>query len=491
MSTTLANSLPSSLSPSPELLQRLSSDLERERRKRARNKILTFYPATGPLSRDKYVQHLKFFSAGNEYRERLFLAANRVGKTEGVGAFESSCHLTGRYPDWWTGRRFTRPIKAWAAGDTGKTVKEILQDKLLGPPGAIGTGMIPGDLIIRMTAKGSVPDAIDSAYVRHTSGGQSLLTLKSYEQGREAFQGTEQDLIWLDEEPPLSVYTECLIRTMTTNGLMLLTFTPLRGLSEVVLLFLPGGKNKGEAHDDESVGRKYVVSATWDDAPHLTEGSKAELWASIPPFQRDARSRGIPQLGSGAIYPVPESEIIVPHRAIPDDWPRAFGMDVGWNRTAVIWGAQDPVSKVIYLYSEHYQGKEEPPIHAAAIKARGAWIPGVIDPASRGRSQKDGGQLVQDYINLGLHLTPALHAVESGLLEVWQLLSGGQIKVFVSLLNWLKEFRLYRRDEDGKVVKENDHLMDATRYFVLSGRSRMKTMPKPRDERHIYTSAWS
>jgi hypothetical protein len=133
--------------------------------RRKRNKIESYYPDEGPLRRELYRQHLKFFNAGNEWRERLFLAANRVGKTEGVGAFESSCHLTGRYPAWWTGRRFTRPIKAWAAGDTGKTVKEILQDKLLGPPGSIGTGMIPGDLIMRTTAKGSVPDAIENAYI--------------------------------------------------------------------------------------------------------------------------------------------------------------------------------------------------------------------------------------------------------------------------------------------------------------------------------------
>jgi len=64
---------------------------------------------------------------------------------------------------------------------------------------------------------------------------------KSYDQGREAFQGTEQDGIWLDEEPPEDVYTECLLRTMTNNGLVMLTFTPLRGMSSVVLAFLPGG----------------------------------------------------------------------------------------------------------------------------------------------------------------------------------------------------------------------------------------------------------
>jgi hypothetical protein len=279
---------------------------------------------------------------------------------------------------------------------------------------------------------------------------------------------------------------------MTTNGLVMLTFTPLMGLSEVVLMFLPGGQVRGEGEEEKT--RKFVVTATWDDAPHLDDAVKQELWDSIPPFQRDARSKGIPQLGAGAIYPVPESEIIIPDHAIPKEWPRAYGLDVGWNRTAGIWGAQDPVSKRIELFSEHYQGREEPSIHAAAIRARGAWIPGVCDPAARGRGQKDGAQLLKDYRDLGLDLLPALNAVEAGLLEVWQLLSGGQLKVHASLQNWFKEFRLYRRDENGKVVKENDHLMDATRYLLVSGRQRMKTEPDNTNIINIipaHYSAWS
>ena len=187
---------------------------------------------------------MSFFAAGAEHRERLMLAANRVGKTDGVGGYETVLHLTGLYPDWWTGKRLKKPIRAWAAGDTSKTVREIIQEKLLGPVGDFGTGMIPGDSIISTTAKAGISGAVDMVSVRHATGGVSILILKSYDQKRQAFQGTEQDLIWLDEEPPLDIYTECLIRTMTTNGMILCTFTPLLGMSKVVLNFLPGGKLK-------------------------------------------------------------------------------------------------------------------------------------------------------------------------------------------------------------------------------------------------------
>lgn len=461
------------------------------KRREAREKIYKYYPDTGPLRRELYPKHTLFFRAGATYRQRLMLAANRVGKTEGVGLYELVIHMTGQYPEWWNGRRFTRPIKAWIAGDTKQTVREILQDKLMGPAGSWGTGLIPGDLLGKITlGGGSVAGSVESVTVKHVTGGHSTVTLKSYDQGRKAFQGTEQDVILLDEEPPLDVYTECLIRTMTNNGMIMLTFTPLLGMSEVVLSFLPGGELVEEGRD----GSKFIVMASWSDVPHLTPEVQKELWDSIPPFQRDARSKGIPQLGAGAIYPVPESEIIVTDFIIPDHWPKSYGLDVGWNKTAAVWAAHDRETGITYLYSEYYKGQAEPVIHAQGIKSRGSWIPGVIDPAARGRGQKDGQQLIAIYKDLGLDLENAVNAVEAGLYEVWQRLSNGQLKVFSSLSNWRAEYRLYRRDEKGQVVKSNDHLMDATRYNIMSGLDRAALEPvqvkKPVEPYFYESGAW-
>lgn len=211
--------------------------------------------------------------------------------------------------------------------------------------------------------------------------------------------------------------------------------------------------------------------------PHLSDAAKAELEAAIPPHQREARSKGIPSIGSGKIYPVPEADIVVADFAIPDHWPRAYGMDVGWQTTACIWGALDRDSDVLYLYSEHYAGDAIPAVHAQAIKARGEWIPGSIDPASRGRSQIDGQQLIEIYRSLGLDLEPANNAVSAGIYEIWQRMVGGRFKVFASLQNWIAEFRLYRRDEKGKLVKVKDHAQDACRYLVMSGLDRARVKP--------------
>lgn len=450
--------------------------LEERDRRTSLQKIHTYYPETGPLRRELYPKHMAFFAAGTHYRERLMLAANRVGKTEAVGLYELVLHLTGDYPDWWEGRRFNRPIKAWAAGDTGKTVRDILQAKLLGAWGEFGTGVLPGASLIGTTLKQGISHAVEGVAVRHKTGGTSHLLLKSYDQRREAFQGTEQDVILLDEEPPLPIHTECLMRTMTNNGMVMLTFTPLMGISEVVLAFLPNGKFDALEEARKTSG-KFVIMASWDDVPHLTKEAKQELYAAIPPFQRDARSKGVPQLGAGAIYPLSEDDIVIADFPIPAHWPRCYGLDVGWNRTAAIWGAIDREDSTVYLYSEHYKGQAEPVVHTSSIQGRGIWIPGVIDPASRGRSQKDGEQLLQAYKDLGLDIAEADNGVEAGIHRVWERASSGKMKVFKSCQNWLGEYRMYRRDEKGHVVKANDHLMDATRYMIASGLDRACVRP--------------
>lgn len=445
---------------------------EKERRKKKR-KILSLYPDDGPLARAFYIKHMEFFKAGQTCFERAAIAANRVGKTT-MSCFEVTCHLTGEYPYWWVGRRFNKPTNGWAASDTGETTRDILQLEFLGRLDQIGTGMIPGHLIIgEPTRRRGIADAIDTVMVRHITGGVSYLSFKSYDQGREKFQGTKKDFIALDEEPPQDVYTECLTRLTATipgeeNGSMICTFTPLSGMSAVVLQFL-----------NEPNENRFSITMGFDDAPHLSEKTKKDLLMAFPLHERDARSKGIPQLGSGAIYPIPESDIVVDDFPIPDHWCRIYGMDVGWNRTAVPWLAWDRDTDTIYVYSEHYRGQAEPSVHAQAIRARGEWIPGQIDPAARGRSQIDGHQLIQIYTDLGLKLDVAINGVESGIYEVYQRLSSGRLKVFKSCVNWLAEFRLYRRDDKGKIVKEKDHLMDGTRYGVMGIQ---KAITKPKHE---------
>ena len=226
--------------------------------------------------------------------------------------------------------------------------------------------------------------------------------------------------------------------------------------------------------------------ASWDDVPHLTEDAKASLFASIPAYQRDARTKGIPLLGSGAIFQVSADEYTVPDMEIPAHWPRCYGMDIGWRRTAVCWLALNRDSDTVYVTAEHYRGEAEPVVHSEAIKARGKWIRGAIDPASRGRNQVDGRNLLSLYRDLGLDLVEADNAVEAGIYNIVSRLTSGRLKVFKSCPNLLQEMRLYRRDEKGRVVKDNDHAVDALRYAVMEMHNILGTAPQPPKVKTVY-----
>ena len=458
-----------------ELLLELQAELDKRTKE---NLLATFFPQSGELRRELYPKHMQFYSAGAKYRQRLFLAANRVGKTT-AALIEIVYHATLDYPVWWKGKRYTEANKWWICGKDSNTVRGILQETLLGSVGNFGTGIIPAKVLDFETLKDAkkADTPVSVIRIKTTQGTYSTLEFKTYDSGRQSFEGTALSIL-LDEEPPMAIYTECLLRTMTGDNCLISTFTPLKGISEVVLSFLGGTADFSAIIDDaycnEKAG-KFVIQCGWDDVPHLDDRAKAELLESIPPFQRDARSKGIPQLGAGAIYPVPESEFTIAPFEIPRHYKKVYGMDVGWNRTAVIWAAIDPESKIMYLYSEHYKGEAEPSIHAQSIRSRGDWIHGVIDTAARGRSQVDGESLMSMYKDLGLKLHDADKSVETGLQTVWELLSGGQIKVFNTCNNFLNEIRLYRRDEKGKVVKQSDHLMDSWRYLVMSGRDIAKS----------------
>jgi len=402
-----------------------------------------------------------------------------------MGAYETTCHLTGLYPTWWEGKKFATPVSAWVSSIRNSDTKDILQAELLGSSIDFGSGMVPKNRIAKMTRKAGVADAIETVYVRFGTPTckckylefcedcvLSHCTFKSYEQGRTGFQGTKQQVIWLDEEPTdYGIFTECLTRTMDKEnpGIIYCTFTPLFGLSEVVLQFLPEGKIPSNGINPKAPFR-FVTQVEWSEVPHLNEEQKGELLQSYSEHEKLARSKGIPSLGAGAIYPYPEDEITVEPFPIPGYWPRVYGMDVGWNKTCAIWGAIDPSSNQIYLYSEHYESRAAPAIHAAAIRARGPWIVGVVDPAAeKNINNVDGKSLLALYESEGLDLVLANNAPEAGIFKMGQLLESGQLKVFSTLRNWLVEYRLYRRNEDGKIVKRDDHLMDATRYLVMTG----------------------
>lgn len=188
-----------------------------------------------------YPKQLEFHEAGLIHRERLLMAGNQLGKTLAASA-EVAMHLTGLYPAWWGGRRWERPCHWWVAGETQETTRDSVQRMLMGPPSEHdrwGTGYIPGRMIAQQPSmQGGTQHAIDTVLVQHVSGGKSELSFKSYGRGREKWQAVTIDGVWMDEEPRADVYTEALTRTNARDGMVMVTFTPLLGMSDVVMMFL-------------------------------------------------------------------------------------------------------------------------------------------------------------------------------------------------------------------------------------------------------------
>ena len=443
------------MSMNPKLL--LAQAL-REKARRARCNRLKYY--------EPYPKQAEFHKLGASFRERLFSASNQSGKTFS-GANETAMHLTGHYPSWWEGKRFGRPTVGIAASESAELTRDGVQRLLLGRAGVeteFGTGAIPKDAIIEVRSRSGVANAIASVTVRHVSGGVSTLLFKSYDQGRTKFQADTVDFVWLDEEPPHDIYMEALTRTNTTLGPVYMTFTPLKGMSQTVMRFMV----------DKMPGTVIVFMGIYD-VGHYTKEQADVIVAGYPDHEREARAFGKPVLGSGAVFPVKESDIVVPAFNIPDTWPRICGMDIGWDHpTSAAWLTHDLDQDIVYLYDVYKRSKEVPAVHASAIKSRGAWIP-VAWPHDSLQTQKDTGRPMRDlYIDEGVNMLPEKASfedgstgVEAGIQIMLNRMKKGQFKVFSHLEDWLSEFRIYHR-KDGAIVKLMDDAISASRYGVMS-----------------------
>lgn len=445
----------------------LTAEIER----RQRTNRLRFYR---PYSKQR-----EFHAAGATKPERLFMAGNQLGKTVAGGA-EWAIHLTGRYPDWWEGAVFDQAPVLWAGSVTGESTRDNPQRILVGPPAKEedwGTGFIPGDCIIDRTRAMGVPNLLDSVVVRWGGGGdvqagESVISFKAYEKGREKWQGPTIDGIWFDEEPPEDIYSEGLTRT--NNGqrgqFAQTTFTPLLGMSAVVAKFvLP-------AADDLAASSRHVTTMTIDDAEHYTPEQRARIIASYPAHEREARSKGIPSLGSGLIFPIAEEEITVEPFDIPSHWAQIGGLDFGWDHpTAAVSIAWDRDSDILYVTRCYRKSQATPVIHAAAVKPWGSWLPWAW-PHDGNNDTAAGENLATQYGNQGLKMLPTnatfedgSNSVEAGLMEMLDRMQTGRWKVFRTCVEWFEERRLYHR-KDGKVVKERDDVLSASRYAMMMKR---------------------
>ncbi len=439
----------------------------------ARNRIATYSP---------YQWQKDFHAAGVDNPERMLMAANRVGKTVSA-ACEISFHLTGNYPAWWTGRKFDKPTLVWTGSPTNETSKDIVQTELLGGMGeTLGTGWVPKDRIIGRptTRQAGVKNVADTFQVRHRSGGVSNCVLKTYEQGWQKWQGTAPHVVWMDEEPDdYKIFSEAQTRVLTSNGIVMVTFTPLLGVTELVEHFMTGGAGI------------YLKSASWDDAPHLKKEDRDRLAASYRSHERDARTKGIPMMGEGAIFPIADDRITVDPFNIPGHWARIKGCDFGFEHAAA--GAEiawDRAQDVIYVIDSYRQTGQLAPYHAAWFNKSNKQIP-VAWPHDGMNTEKSGGGKVKEaYVAHGVNMLgkSARYPKSSGqdkeragpqdqwaiIDEIRERMMVDRFKVFSNQSLWLEEKRSYhvKSGVEGavKIVSRRDDILKATFYAVMMKR---------------------
>ena len=424
-----------------------------------------------------YPKQSQFFATGLRFRERGLFAGSQLGKTESA-AYEMSCHLTGLYPPDWPGRRFDKPVRAWAVGDSLKMVRDIMQRKLCGEPGvaeARGSGMIPRDCFVGhpVAARGET-NAYDSIQIRHVSGGVSTLRFRTYQAGQMALQGETLDVVWLDEEPAdYAIYSECLARVGATGGMLMITFTPLKGMSEISIRY----------RQEYSPDRTYVQFGI-DDVPpagHIKAEDRARIIAGYPEHEREARSRGEPMLGEGKVYRTPEADIIEDHDPLsfPTYWRWGYGIDLGidhpWAAVLLAW---DTDQDVLHLVAELRVSGANAGQHFALMRAlelrlfnRHMNFP-VAWPADAGTRDRGSGEPAKAlYKQYGLRMMaePATHAgmhgaaatsLEAGVAEINLREATGKWKVARSCIAYLEERRLYHR-KDGEIVRLRDDALSA------------------------------
>ncbi len=430
-------------------------------------------------------KQFEFFLMSSTASEIMLRAGNQQGKSH-AGSFAVACHLTGDYPKWWPGRRFTHPITAWVAGVKGTDVRDIMQDKLCGTPGvpdAFGTGMIPREAFegVPSMARG-VTDLYDTVHVKHlapggggTIDGISALRFKTYPEGRRGFQGKAVDLIQLDEEPGHGpgedgIYSECQARTLATSGLILVTLTPLLGRTTLVNYF------------ETPAGHVALVKMGLNDARHLTQEQKdAAIAKYATAHDRDARLNGDPLMGSGRIFEMDEANL----RWTGDprgEWAYLWGLDFGINHPfgAALTG-WDRDADCFYVLGTVRMTGGTPLQHIPQIRALGANVPVAWPPDGHTRDKGSGEALAKQYRNpgpgmpglnmLSTHATFADGSIstEAGVVEMLERMQTGRFKVAAHLDDWFGEYRNYHR-KDGLIVKVGDDLLSATRIALMMKR---------------------
>ena len=435
-----------------------------------------------------FPHQLKFFATGLTASRRGLIAANRTGKTVAT-CYELAYHLTGEYPAWWAGRKWNKPISAFVTGESWDQVARVLQEELVGTSDskiqhAIGTGAIPRKNIVLDTMRNDGANVM-SLEIRHRSGQRSRLLFGNYTQEVRNMQGFKMDIVVFDEQPPDDMFSELVTRTATTQGQILCSFTPLKGTNGLVARFLA-----------RESGYEYL-QVGWDDLPEyspwgepfLLQETRKQMLIDFMPHEREARTKGRPIMGKGAIFPIRDWPTYATGEYKFSDMPeleRVIALDLGLvnDSTVISLMYWHPYTREAWLDVQiTVNGVDEAnPTsyvqHLMRPEVYGAPIVLPADAGTQGRYTMSALSLREFFEGYNLNVYP--HAIMNpkdsegrvtnnkafGINQMRQMLEAGTLHINSRCHKFLTEAQNYYVDEKGRYSDPDDHI-DSARYAIL------------------------
>lgn len=412
----------------------------------------------------------------DKHRNRWLFGGNRTGKTV-AGAVEAVWMARGNHPF----KQITKQTKGWVVSLDYNVQRDVAQKEILR---WLNPAWIK-DIHVRSGKKDDPENAIiDFIVVESIHGGESIIGFKSCDQGRAKFQGTSQDYIWFDEEPPKDIYEECKMRVIDTRGHIWGTMTPLQGLTWVYdVVYI------NEVEDPEM---KYWTME-WADNPWLSPDEIAQLEATMSEEEREARQYGKFVAMSGLVYKefIEDIHVIEPFK-IPREWYNNISIDPGLAAPLSCHFYAVDYDGNIYVIEEHYKAGESVEYHAREIfriarelnwPIPDGYMDALMDSAANQKTLAAEKSVVELFRDNGIYANTRVTKDKwTGIQRVKQYLKlrpneqtdvwpKGKPRLFIfkNCANMIKEIKSYRWKPDGdEPIKKEDHAMDELRYFVMS-----------------------
>jgi phage terminase large subunit-like protein len=417
----------------------------------------------------------------SECEMKLFIGGNRSGKTV-ANVVECIWRLTKKHPFRKELNEILEPIRA-------RFVTVNFNEGLYKIVLPLFKQWLPaGELIERNWDK-----SYNKQLRTLTLANGSFIEFMSYDQDLDAFAGTSRHFVSFDEEPPMSIFNECMMRIIDTDGDWWISMTPVEGLTWVYQELYQPVMEEGKIDPD-----LLILEVSIHDNPHITEKGKSKILGRFSAEERGAREEGKFMSYGGRVFkdfdknlhvlPLSQFNLTVHHKIYTS-------VDTGWRHPAAwLWHAVSPMG-FITTFHEIVRSETTVEQFAAEIKRYESSMKKVFpwfdvyvrtgDPALKQTREITGTSVLQEYANHGIYIfvegiprdvmigvnkvTQYLQSKVKGR-PVWQCTDDCEILAKqMHSIRWAKHASKkmeYEKAPKTEIDKKDDDAPDSLRYFM-------------------------